>query len=148
MFLIGVISVGLASAHSSDYHNVLCRLIVNPRVVLSLFLNSNHQILLYQILPHCTYTDASLSHENVIAVLETADPTDCLYIPSSVISLIIDYCKTSKEQISQLVHYWRSVSPYASWSLLSGRLLWLSEKTALKEAKRFIQREPGKISVT
>lgn len=91
------------------------------------------------------YTDASLSHENVITVLKTADPYNCLYIPASVILLIRDYCKIPKEQINQLVHYWRSVSPYASWSLLAGRLLWLGEKIALEEAKRFIQREPGKI---
>ena len=79
-----------------------------------------------------------------MAVLSTANNIyECLYIPSSVIEMICGHCHDEDGQNSQLVQYWRCTSPYASWSLLAGRLRWMKEECALKAAMRFVQKAPG-----
>ena len=88
-------------------------------------------------------TDISLSHQNVMAVLSTANIYECLYIPSSVIDKICRHCHDVDGQKNQLVQYWRYTSPYASWNLLAGRLRWMKEECALTAAMRFVQKAPG-----
>ena len=78
-----------------------------------------------------------------MAVLSTANIYECLYIPSSVIEIICDHCHDEDGQKNQLVQYWRCTSPYASWSLLAGRLRWMKEECALIAAMKFIQKAPG-----
>ena len=67
----------------------------------------------------------------------------CLYVPPSVIQMICSHCDGEEQQRNQLVHYWISVSPYASWSQLAGRLMWLTMESALALAKSYIRIEPG-----
>ena len=68
---------------------------------------------------------------------------NCLYTPSSVVQMICKHCDGEEQQRNQFVQYWISVSPYASWSQLAGRLLWLRMDSALVLAKNYIRIEPG-----
>ena len=91
-----------------------------------------------------------MTPNNVILVLhgvpyeyDKIEILNCLYIPTSVINKICTHCMDEEQQRNQLVHYWINWSPYASWSLLLGRLLWLEMENALKLAKKYFRRAPG-----
>ena len=89
--------------------------------------------------------DASLTSDNVAKILEYSsyDAHFCLHIPDCVVEILRKNCFDAEEQRSQLVQYWIDYSPYASWSILGGRLLWLKENTALEVAKKFVKTRPG-----
>ena len=70
-----------------------------------------------------------------------------LYISRHVAQMIRENCVDEEEQKNQLVQYWIDFSPYASWSILGGRLLWLEEHPALEVARNFIKTRPGLLHV-
>ena len=95
--------------------------------------------------------DTSLTRGNVAQILEyTHTPAElffCYYISTYVTHIIGENCVNKEEQKNQLVQYYVDFSPYASWSRLGGRLLWLEEYTALEVAKKFIKAKPGLLHV-
>ena len=96
---------------------------------------------------HVPPTDISLTHSNVVTVVNTIMEVklleDCLETPTSVDDEIRELCDGLEQQRNQLVHYWRSVSPYASWTYLAGELHYRGEESALTAVKRYIQKGPG-----
>ena len=90
-------------------------------------------------------TDETLTHSSVSSVLNTVK-TDQLqywvymYIPDSVRDKIVMQCDDRRDQC---IHYWREISPYASWTWLAGRLHFWGESVAEAAAKRYFQRVPG-----
>lgn len=94
------------------------------------------------------HTDSSLTCKNVARVLETVKVYQLefyLYIPYDIKGKVREHCAHDgeKQRRNQLVHYWISVSPYASWSWLAGQLHLNKEESALAAAKIYVQRAPG-----
>ena len=97
--------------------------------------------------PSPTCTDTSLTQSNVATVVDTVEVEllqNCLEAQTSVDDKTRELYDGLEQQRSQLVHYWKSVSPYASWTYLAGELYyWGQEESALAAAKRYFQRAPG-----
>lgn len=95
------------------------------------------------------HADTSLTYDNIAVILgqniSYGHPIDiCLHIPERVVENIArDNYGDSEEQKSQSLQYWLDYSPYTSWSIICGRLLWLNENRALEVAKKFIKTKPG-----
>ena len=105
-----------------DDNNIIVVLIIDP----SLTCDNVAKIM--------KYTACTMSYQNPAC--------DWLYISTHVVQMVRENCVDEEEE-NQLVQYWIDFSPYASWSILGGRLLWLAENTALEMAKKFIKSRPG-----
>ena len=94
-------------------------------------------------------SDSSLTHSNLVAVLETVEVgwqlRDCLRVPVSVQEKLEQQCDNVEERRNELISWWLQCSPYAldSWKWLSGQLLWYREESALAAAKRYVHQTPG-----
>ena len=94
------------------------------------------------------FTDSSLTHSNLAAVLETVEVGRlevCLNVPLSVREKLEQQCDNDEERRNELISWWLQSSPYAldSWKWLSGQLLYLKKENALATAKRYVHHTPG-----
>ena len=95
-----------------------------------------------------TFTDSSLTHSNLAAVLETVEVgklEDCLYVPLSVQRKLQQQYDNDEELRNELISWWLLFSPYAfdSWRWLSGRLFCRKLEIALAAAKRYVHQTVG-----
>ena len=71
----------------------------------------------------------------------------CLCTPDAVDEMIWQQSVSEEDRRKQLVNYWLSTSPYASWQWLSGRISWKEQESALSAVKRYYQQAPGVTSL-
>ena len=101
------------------------------------------------IYPFLPFSDPSLTHSNLAAVMETVVEVgllgECLRVPESVRKKLRQECDNDEEHKNELISWWLQYSLYAldSWKWLSGRLLYWEEESALAAAKRYIHKTPG-----
>ena len=100
------------------------------------------------VYPFLPFTDSSLTHSNLAAVMETVELWRLgvyLRVPDSVQEKLGQQCDNDEEQRNEVISWWLQSSPYAldSWKWLSGQLLYWGEESALAAAKRYIHQTPG-----
>ena len=94
------------------------------------------------------FSDSSLTHSNLAAVLETVEVRwlgDCLSVQVSMQEKLRQQCDSVEEYRNKLISWWLQCSPYAldSWKWLSGQLLYWEEGSALAAAKKYVHQTPG-----
>ena len=82
-------------------------------------------------------SDPSLTLENVTKATATVNEgtlgDDVLLLPHS-----------KQSERSKMIEYFIKYSPYASWSVLAGRLYYKEKHEALSAVRKFIKRTAGK----
>ena len=68
-----------------------------------------------------------------------------LGVPRTICKKIHEQSSTTAQEREELIHYYLSYSPYASWSHLAGWLFYKQHHNALSAAKKFIKAEPGEL---
>ena len=68
-----------------------------------------------------------------------------LSVSESVMKNIKQYCNSEEDRVDEIIHYWRSTSPKASWDWLIGWLHYFEyyDKVALIFARKFVHQVKG-----
>ena len=83
-------------------------------------------------------TDTTFTLTNVMPTLETVQ--DCVDLATK---LEIPYIKYRLKDSDNIMNYYITNSPGASWSALAGALYYCGEQTALTKVTSYFQRQPG-----
>lgn len=75
------------------------------------------------------------------------DTEGILLVPDSVTKWIKVHCNPDDER-NQIVHYWISTSPKASWTWLAGWLHFFEKEAAVASLKGYIDKAPGKLCIS
>lgn len=107
-------------------------------------------IIIYLFIP---ITGSSLTHSNLVAVLETVEVWElkyCLSVPSSVKKKLQQQYEKDEDYRNELISWWLQSSPYAldSWNWLSGQILSWEEESALAAVMTYVHQTPGKSAVS
>ena len=81
-------------------------------------------------------SDPSLTLENVTKATATVD--------EDTLGNVLSLPRSKRSERSKMIEYFVKYSPYASWSLLAGRLYCEEEHEALSAARKFIKGTVGK----